>query len=144
MISSDYTRSLFRTDSDTRIVLLVVDGLGGLPHSETGRSELETANLPHLDALCARGSSGLISPLGPGFTPGSGPAHLALFGYDPWTTVIGRGALSGLGLGLDFEPGDVKSLVLPHHHLSAVSRVSESDAGPDLSGGGEERREENP
>jgi 2,3-bisphosphoglycerate-independent phosphoglycerate mutase len=94
MISSDYTRNLFVADSDARIVMLVIDGLGGLPRAATGRSELETANLPHLDALCARGSSGLISPLGPGFTPGSGPAHIALFGYDPWTTNIGRGALS--------------------------------------------------
>lgn len=107
MISSQYTKDLFTTDAGTRIVFLVIDGLGGLPHPETGRSELETANIPHLDALCRRGSSGLISPLGPGFTPGSGPAHLALFGYDPWTTAIGRGALSGLGLGLDFQPGDV-------------------------------------
>ena len=107
MISADYTRDLFLTDSDARIVMLVIDGLGGLPHPDTGRSELETAMLPNLDALCARGSTGLISPLGPGFTPGSGPAHLALFGYDPWTTTIGRGALSGLGLGLDFQPGDV-------------------------------------
>ena len=107
MISSDYTRNLFVADSDARIVMLVIDGLGGLPRAATGRSELETANLPHLDALCARGSSGLISPLGPGFTPGSGPAHIALFGYDPWTANIGRGALSGLGLGLDFKPGDV-------------------------------------
>ena len=107
MISSDYTRNLFITDSSSRIVMLVIDGLGGLPHPDSGRSELETANLPNLDALCARGSTGLISPLGPGFTPGSGPAHLALFGYDPWTSSIGRGALSGLGLGLDFKPGDV-------------------------------------
>ena len=99
MISSDYTRKLLLTDCDTRIVMLVIDGLGGLPHPETGRSELETADLPQLDALCARGSSGLIAPLGPGFTPGSGPAHLALFGYDPWTNSIGRGALSGLWIG---------------------------------------------
>lgn len=128
MISSDYTRSLFLTDSDTRIVLLVVDGLGGLPHSETGRSELETANLPHLDALCARGSSGLISPLGPGFTPGSGPAHLALFGYDPWTTAIGRGALSGLGLGLDFEPGDVAAR-LNFCTVDGAGKVTDRRAG---------------
>jgi 2,3-bisphosphoglycerate-independent phosphoglycerate mutase len=107
MISADYTRDLFLAESDARIVMLVIDGLGGLPHPDTGLSELETARLPNLDALCARGSTGLISPLGPGFTPGSGPAHLALFGYDPWTTTIGRGALSGLGLGLDFQPGDV-------------------------------------
>ncbi len=62
MISSDYTRNLFITDSSSRIVMLVIDGLGGLPHPDSGRSELETANLPNLDALCARGSTGLISP----------------------------------------------------------------------------------
>jgi 2,3-bisphosphoglycerate-independent phosphoglycerate mutase len=128
MISSDHTRSLFLTDCDTRIVLLVVDGLGGLPHPETGRSELETANLPNLDALCARGSSGLISPLGPGFTPGSGPAHLALFGYDPWTTAIGRGALSGLGLGLDFEPGDVAAR-LNFCTVDSAGKVTDRRAG---------------
>ncbi|MFH1569879.1 MAG: 2,3-bisphosphoglycerate-independent phosphoglycerate mutase [Gemmatimonadota bacterium] len=107
MISAEYTRNLFVSDSDARIVLLVIDGLGGLPHPDTGKSELETASLPNLDALAAAGSCGLISPLGPGYTPGSGPAHLALFGYDPWKNEIGRGALSGLGLGLDFKRGDV-------------------------------------
>ena len=107
MISSDYTRDLFVADSDTKILLVVIDGLGGLPHPRTGKTELETAALPHLDALASRASCGLISPLGPGLTPGSGPAHLALFGYDPWRYKIGRGALSALGLGLDFRAGDV-------------------------------------
>ncbi len=107
MISSNYTTDLCIRDASSRIVLLVIDGLGGLPHPQTGRSELETASLPNLDAIAARASCGVLSPLGPGFTPGSGPAHLALFGYDPWTTDIGRGALSALGLGLDFSPGDV-------------------------------------
>ena len=92
VISSEYARNLFVTDSEAKIVLLVIDGLGGLPHPDTGKSELETASLPNL---------------GPGFTPGSGPAHLALFGYDPWENEIGRGALSALGLGLDFRAGDV-------------------------------------
>ena len=107
MISSQFTRDLCIRDSDAKILLLVVDGLGGLPHPDTGISELETAQLPHLDALARGGTCGLISPLGAGFTPGSGPAHLALFGYDPWTSVIGRGALSALGLGLDFARGDI-------------------------------------
>lgn len=128
MISSDYTRNLFLANSDARIIMLVVDGLGGLQHPQTGRSELETAELPNLDALCARGSTGLISPLGPGFTPGSGPAHLALFGYDPWTTNIGRGALSGLGLGLDFKPGDVAAR-LNFCSVDAEGRVTDRRAG---------------
>jgi len=107
MISSEYTKDLLLADRDSKILLLVIDGLGGLPHPDTGKSELETAQLPHLDALAAASSCGLLAPLGPGFTPGSGPAHLALFGYDPWHHVIGRGALSALGLGLDFKAGDI-------------------------------------
>ena len=108
MISSQYTRDLWLTDSHSKILLLVIDGLGGLPHPQYGdQSELERAHLPNLDRLAAGGSCGLMAPLGPGFTPGSGPAHLALFGYDPWKEEIGRGALSALGLGLDFKAGDV-------------------------------------
>jgi 2,3-bisphosphoglycerate-independent phosphoglycerate mutase len=107
VISSEHTRKLWIGDSEAKIVLLVIDGLGGLPHPDTGKSELETATLPNLDRLAATGSSGSISPLGPGFTPGSGPAHLALFGYDPWENEIGRGALSALGLGMGFASGDV-------------------------------------
>ncbi len=107
MISSEYTHKLLSGDSEAKIVLLVVDGLGGLPRPETGKSELETASLVNLDRLAATGSCGSINPLGPGFTPGSGPAHLALFGYDPWENEIGRGALSALGLGMAFSPGDV-------------------------------------
>ena len=107
MISADFTRNLCVRDSKTKILMLVIDGLGGLPDPITGLSELEIADLPNLDAMAATGSCGLISPLGPGFTPGSGPAHLALFGYDPWANEIGRGALSALGLGQDFRVGDV-------------------------------------
>ena len=128
MISSQYTKELCIRDSDAKIVLLVVDGLGGLPHPATGKSELETARLPNLDALAKGGTCGLLSPLGAGFTPGSGPAHLALFGYDPWQNQIGRGALSALGLGLDFARGDVAAR-LNFCTVDAAGRVSDRRAG---------------
>ena len=95
------------TRTDSKIVLLVVDGLGGLAHPETGRSELEEAHTPNLDRLSDRSACGLTVPVGPGITPGSGPGHLALFGYDPLKYVIGRGALEALGIGIELGPDDV-------------------------------------
>jgi 2,3-bisphosphoglycerate-independent phosphoglycerate mutase len=94
-------------DSPAKILFLVIDGLGGLPHPETGRSELETAHLPHLHALAGRSACGLTTPVLPGITPGSGPGHLALFGYDPLKYTVGRGVLEALGIGLPLGPGDV-------------------------------------
>jgi 2,3-bisphosphoglycerate-independent phosphoglycerate mutase len=91
----------------TKIVLLSLDGLGGLPHPDTGRSELETATIPHLDGLARRGSCGLIRHVGPGITPGSGPGHLGLFGYDPLRYQVGRGVLEALGIEFELRPGDV-------------------------------------
>jgi 2,3-bisphosphoglycerate-independent phosphoglycerate mutase len=102
----DLYRSLsVRTDS--KILLFVMDGLGGHPHPEHGVSELEAARIPNLDALAQASACGLSVPLAWGITPGSGPSHLALFGYDPFRYVVGRGVLSALGVEFDLRPGDV-------------------------------------
>ena len=93
--------------SPTKIILLVIDGLGGLPRPETGKTELETANTPNLDKLAVEGICGLSDPVSPGITPGSTPGHLALFGYDPVSFNIGRGALEAIGVDFDLQPGDV-------------------------------------
>lgn len=91
----------------TRIVLLVLDGLGGLPHPETGKTELETASTPNLDRLAREGVCGLVHTVSPGITPGSAPGHLGLFGYDPLRFTVGRGALEALGVDFDLRTGDV-------------------------------------
>ncbi len=104
--SSNVVESIVR-DSGGKMVLLIADGLGGLPHPETGLTELETAKTPNLDALAAESVTGHHVPIGPGITPGSGPAHMALFGYDPVKYEIGRGVLEALGIGFDLREGDV-------------------------------------
>lgn len=94
-------------ESDTKIVLLVMDGLGGIPIEPGGKTELETAQTPIMDQLAKEGMLGQTIPIRPGVTPGSGPAHLALFGYDPLIHDIGRGALESAGVGLEVRKGDV-------------------------------------
>lgn len=91
----------------SKIVLVVADGLGGLPINDGGRTELEAARTPNLDALAEQGTTGLLHPVSRGITCGSGPGHLALFGYDPTELLVGRGVLSALGVDFDLQSTDV-------------------------------------
>ncbi|MBI1798244.1 MAG: 2,3-bisphosphoglycerate-independent phosphoglycerate mutase [Candidatus Eisenbacteria bacterium] len=105
---SDAVLETLVEDGATKIVLLVLDGLGDLPHSaHDWKTPLEAARTPNFDSLAPRSALGRLLPVAPGITPGSGPGHLALFGYDPLTTVVGRGVLEALGAGLELRPGDV-------------------------------------
>ena len=103
-MSFDY--STLAQPADTTILLVVMDGLGGYADAARG-TELEEAHTPNLDQLAAEGAVGLVEPVGPGITPGSGPGHLGLFGYDPLEFELGRGALSAAGLEVELKPGDV-------------------------------------
>lgn len=114
--------------AETRIVFLVMDGLGGLPDPQTGRTELETAATPNLDRLAQRSALGLLEPVGRGITPGSGPGHLGLFGYEPLRWTIGRGVLSALGVGFDLREGDV-AVRLNFATVDAEGRVIDRRAG---------------
>jgi len=93
--------------SPSKIVLLVMDGLGGLPHPETGKTELESARKSTLNRIARDSICGLTEPVSPGITPGSAPGHLAIFGYDPVPYRIGRGVLEALGIDAELKRGDI-------------------------------------
>jgi 2,3-bisphosphoglycerate-independent phosphoglycerate mutase len=93
--------------NEKKILLVVIDGLGGHPVRPGGPTEMEMADTPNMDRLAREGVTGLLHPVMPGVTPGSGPAHLALFGYDPLVYDVGRGLLSALGVDFPLQPGDV-------------------------------------
>ena len=107
MANLDLMRRLHEPN-DTKMILLIMDGLGGLSQDGgTGPTELEAANTPTMDRLAAEGALGQIIPVRRGVTPGSGPAHLGLFGYDPVEFDVGRGVLEAAGIGMQVQPGDV-------------------------------------
>lgn len=127
MISTDLIREL-ATSTPSKIVLLVMDGVGGLPDLRSGRTELESAQTQNLDRLAAGGITGVVEPVGPGITPGSGPGHLALFGYDPVAHLVGRGALSALGVGFKLERDDVAARI-NFATVDTEGRVTDRRAG---------------
>jgi len=121
------TRQL-HTKNDSKIVMLVADGLGGLPMEPGGKTELEAANTPNLDRLAQRGVQGGSIPVLPGISPGSGPGHLGLFGYDPLTNLIGRGALEATGIGFELTERDV-AIRANFCTLDADGNISDRRAG---------------
>lgn len=123
----DLTREL-KQKNDSKIVMLVADGLGGLPMQPGGLTELETAQTPNLDALATRGVQGASIPVLPGIAPGSGPGHLGLFGYDPLKYMIGRGALEATGIGFELKEGDV-AIRANFCTLDAAGNISDRRAG---------------
>jgi 2,3-bisphosphoglycerate-independent phosphoglycerate mutase len=121
------TREL-QIKNSSKIVMLVGDGLGGLPMTPGGKTELETAKTPNLDALATRGVQGLSIPVKPGIAPGSGPGHLGLFGYDPLRYQIGRGALEATGIGFQLLPGDV-AIRCNFCTIDAAGKITDRRAG---------------
>ncbi len=127
MNSQDLTRQL-HIRNESKIVMLVADGLGGLPLQPGGPTELEAASTPNLDELAKIGIQGGSIPVLPGISPGSGPGHLGLFGYDPLVHLIGRGALEATGIGFELQPGDV-AVRCNFCTLDDAGRISDRRAG---------------
>lgn len=123
--------------TESKIVLLVVDGLGGLPMERGGRTELEAAETPNLDRLAAASDLGLSRPVAAGVSPGSGPGHLGLFGYDPLRFQVGRGVLSALGVGFDLQKSDLAARI-NFATLDDEGKISDRRAGRIPSEKGEE------
>ena len=123
--------------TETKILLLVIDGLGGLPMEPGGQTELEAAETPNLDALAARSDLGLSRPVAAGVSPGSGPGHLGLFGYDPLHFQVGRGVLSALGVGFELQSSDLAARI-NFATLDDSGRISDRRAGRIPSEKGEE------
>lgn len=123
----DLTREL-QLSNDSKIVMLVADGLGGLPMHAGGKTELESASTPNLSALAKLGVQGASIPVKPGIAPGSGPGHLGLFGYDPLRYQIGRGALEATGIGFALQDGDV-AIRCNFCTLDANGNISDRRAG---------------
>jgi 2,3-bisphosphoglycerate-independent phosphoglycerate mutase len=123
----DLTREL-QLSNDSKIVMLVADGLGGLPMHAGGKTELESASIPNLSALAKLGVQGASIPVKPGIAPGSGPGHLGLFGYDPLRYQIGRGALEATGIGFALQDGDV-AIRCNFCTLDANGNISDRRAG---------------
>jgi 2,3-bisphosphoglycerate-independent phosphoglycerate mutase len=106
MIGFEHMKKISRI-SPSKIVLLIIDGVGGLPHPETSKTELESARKPNLNRIARDSLCGLIDPVSPGITPGSAPGHLAIFGYDPVKYNIGRGVAEALGIDVKLKPDDI-------------------------------------
>src|SRR5208283_1093098 len=122
------TLKVLSTKSLKKIVLLVMDGVGGLPREPGGKTELETARTPNMDALAATAECGVHLPIGFGITPGSAPGHLALFGYDPLEYPIGRGVVAATGVAFPMKPGDVAAR-LNFATLDQAGAISDRRAG---------------